>query len=236
MRHSILRYLKPLLSGGLLGLGFGFCVCAHAGPTLSPEQVADLYLRTFINHDTQSAGALNDYLRPRYEGRDVVHVEVLPELGDRIVAKTVETFAANPQDKQPLTPELQIALTGALRAQVAAVKRSRCQAVGSDMVQNQATNSRVARVGYVCKIPAIDVKAPDVDALANAESRASLLAQSLRDFTDAARNAPLDREIRGQFDLFAEEAGTPYWVGASPETLLGLIMEALHPEALKYMF
>jgi hypothetical protein len=234
MPNRALQTLKILCS--ILLLCLGGTRAAAADEPLTPEAVTDLYLRVFINQEVSSAHALNDYLRPRYQQRDALDVEALMKMHEEIIAGAQVAFAQNPS-ALPFTPELRVAFTAALRAQLAAVKRSACQATAHERLTAEGeAGGFLARVRYTCLVPAIEATLPELSGAKDAEYRVALLAQALRDYADAARGAPVTREISGEFTLHAEKGETPRWAGASPESPLELVMAAVYPEAMEHIF
>jgi hypothetical protein len=230
-RFRLARCLVALV----VALGCAWPALSQAAP-LQPEEVAGLYFRAFVNADVESARKLNDYLRGQYPDRDVLNVERLTTLGDQIVLRSMAAFAQNPP-VEPFTPELQTALMIYLRAEMAALARSDCQAGAGTLQANESIpGALIVRLPFTCRIPNIKLPPPDMTAATTPEARARLIARALREFADAMHKAPVEREISGSLELNAHNKDNPYWENLAPGALLEYILTALHPSELDQLF
>ncbi|MDR3351961.1 MAG: hypothetical protein LBO00_02920 [Zoogloeaceae bacterium] len=236
MRASLVNLARRLVLLSLV-LGGLFSPALAQDAALLPEEVANLYLRSFVNVDVESARKLNDYLRGQYPGRDVLNVAQLTGIGDQIIIRSMTAFAQEPP-VEPYTQELQTAFMIYLRAQMDALQRSDCRARAGTGPRAHAEipEALAATVPFTCKIPNVTVRPPDMTAATTPEARSRLLARALREFAEAMRNAPVERELSGEIDLTARDKTRPYWENHAPGALLERILSILHPPELDQLF
>ncbi len=216
-------FVEALLLGGALSIN------VHAAEDLKPEQVTDLYLKTFINNDVESAKKLNDYLRPAFDNKDALNIAMLEKMGDTIQENMTEEFMRRGAGKT--VPELKPAMADFAKALQGAIRRSQCHAVSSTQAQNEyVENSTIATVQYVCKIPNAKIRKADFDMLEKGKkSDAKKMTRILRDATTELKTAPVNKEVRGQYRLYDSEGKKTYWHSGAPGDLLDPIMEGLQP-------
>jgi hypothetical protein len=218
---QLARMLASLLLLGALG------ATACAKDALSPEQALDLYLKTFINKDLQSAAALNDYLEPAYKG-PAVEIERVGKMDEYVLELLTKGFMQEGPGRT--FPELKQSASDYFKAMQAALRRSKCRATESALEDNEwVENSRIAQVRFVCNIPSVQFDASALELpkkLKKADQQK--LQQAFSRLTEQLNNAPLGKEVTDTFRLYETKVdGKSYWHNGSPGDLLDVVMGGL---------
>lgn len=225
MRHLL---LFPLAAA----LGLSSPVSA-AAQVRTPEEVADLYLRMFVNTDVAAAQALNAYLKPAYDGREPFDVAAMRQaIADKPAADRARAQAAaeteGPDGQREAYAEGVLAMG---RLMDAVLAHARCKATGSDIAPNEATRALdersreddIATVAFRCQVPEVGQAA--ADALAGDDAIA------LRKATDAQR-ALIESgqarmlEVEGRQNLY-RSTGSPIWLTGSTDEWMAPVLQTL---------
>lgn len=212
MKNLLRHILSPLLLGSAL-----LALPAHADD-LTPEQVADLYLKTLIGVDLESAQKINDYLREDQNGEDALNLETLKNIRSFSIDGMTEGFMdAGPGSDMPgLKPHA----LEFFAAMYDALHRAQCTVGKSTQTKSTAT------VHYTCTVPNLDpATKSELGALANDDSSEEAIKTFLTKGTAAYQNAPLTRTVEGEFSLQASPHGK--WHSDAPFRALDPIADAL---------
>ena len=193
---------------------------AGAAPVtpLTPEQTFDLYARVMFEDDAAAARALNDALRPAFDGQDPI------ELNKGAFASAL----AAPLQRLLNAAGSDAAGSDALPAVVAAnLGNTRCRAQRSTIRGNDAApDSTIASVAFSCQVTALDSLRPLFETSLKANTPAGLK-RFMDAYVAAIGNGPR-RELHASVDLYpAKDNG--YWYSGNLETLVAPVVDALLP-------
>jgi hypothetical protein len=209
---------RHVLAATSLLLCMPLLAAAAAPAPLTPEQTFDLYARVMLEDDAAAARALNDSLRPAFDGQDSLEFNKGAFAG-ALAAPLQGLLAAAGSDNARIE---------AMPAVVAAnLGKTRCRAQSSTLRDNDAVDgAKVATVDFTCQVTVLDSLRPLFDA-----SVADNTPAGLKRFTDAyvaAVSSGPRREVRGSVDLYpAKDNG--YWYSGNLDALVAPVVEALLP-------
>ncbi|EEZ4383532.1 hypothetical protein DDM35_003242 [Escherichia coli] len=197
-----------LLFAGLIGLS---SICN--AKQLTPEQVTNLYLHTFINGNSASANTLYNAIKAEFPGyADTVSRATVEDLPQDIAAVLIDGQWGNfldtisDADQKKLEP----ASHQFFAAVVTALMRSDCHATHSEKDDNASfAGQYVVAVQFSCTVPAIQPDMTKLVKLAAAETPdISALEKMLRQYSASLAKAPMNKTIHGQFKLMHMEQKT----------------------------
>ena len=203
----------------------------------TPEQVADLSIRTFVNRDMDAAAQLNDYLKPAFSGGEAFSMAELRKFAadkPREDEANAKRIAADAPAAQRAT--LQRAFLAYFQGMDRAVAGARCRATGSSLAPNEtalrydpkATQAKVAKVRYQCDIPATDPAVEKAIAQAVAAQDGKKLLDATTRFKAAMTQPVQWKTVTGAAALY-RDLGLPgdRWNTGSPEDWTTAILEGL---------
>ncbi|SDV48292.1 hypothetical protein [Chitinasiproducens palmae] len=219
--------LAALLGAACLALTPG-ARAANPDGALTPEQTANLYMKALVNADMVSARAINERLRDAYAGKDALDTGALAALDARMARMMGERMlAAVPASERA---GLKGPVQDMAERFVAASRRSRCQALSSQ-IREQATNPRVvATVRYTCMVP--DLRAALHAAGVNGDTKPSdgrQYADMVRRSAQAFDAAPVSHRVEGSLELFGDPSRR-YWASAEPDAPVKTVLGAMSAE------
>lgn len=131
------------------------------------EEMAALYIKTFINFDTGSVRKINDRLRSLHDGgQDSISVKVIESIEPENIADTAATLK---QEAKVKNAKLHSAIDSFSHSLWGALKRSRCSVTGSVVNPSPSVSGDlVAAVKYECLVPDLD---PGLAALTKAHGK-----------------------------------------------------------------
>lgn len=131
------------------------------------EDMATLYIKTFINFDTGAVKQINNRLRSLYDGgEDSISVKSIESIEPENIADTAATLK---QQAKVKNARLYSAIDGFSHSLWGAVKRSRCSVTGSVVSPSPSVSGDlVASVKYECLVPDLD---PGLAALTKAHGK-----------------------------------------------------------------
>ncbi|RWJ04842.1 MAG: hypothetical protein EOR25_29725 [Mesorhizobium sp.] len=217
-----------LLRAGITLAALSGLVCAGtttfaADRTLTPEQTANLYLRTFINGDFASAIELDHLLSPEFPVGNMVDLNAFVSIIDASMA-----WVTSPPDQRRTLTE---ALAEFRSVLIGSVQRSQCSATNSKVVPNAKVKGHfIATVSYECLVP--DISGASAEAGDWTNMRADLKAGKLtagvyHTISQAFRTAPLTCRISGSMNLYASPDKKLWWTSDTPKDTWALILEAM---------
>lgn len=198
----------------------------------SPEQVADLYLRLFVNQDLQALEQLNAYLAPAYGGEHpfdgAALSQAIAEQQAQEEAQADEAVAAMPKAEQE---KAKSALLAAIRVVGSAIVHSRCKAVSSEIHPNEVTRAMgeeyadddIATVTYRCKVPTLDPQLLGATAGSDAMPEQQEL-QRQRQAIEQGAGAFV--EVEGSQDLY-RGSKSGIWLTGATDAWLQPVMDSL---------
>ncbi|KAF1014016.1 MAG: hypothetical protein GAK31_03039 [Stenotrophomonas maltophilia] len=191
---------------------------AAAPATLSPEQAFDLYARTLLEDNAAATRALNDALKPAFEGQDAV--TPTPGALAKALAEPWQTVLAGTGAKVDATA------TEALYAKV--LRDSKCRATQSVIEDNAyVEDQKLARITFRCQVPDLGTVRPLFAASVAPDASAAVRRQFTAAYTQALqRGARVP--VGGTFTLYpAKDNG--YWYSGNADDLVGTVAGALAP-------
>ncbi len=213
---------KYLIACSLLALGLGTVPSAQAAdaPKLTPEQTYDLYAKTMINGDAESAKKLNDALRPAAGGKDTIDFASANAMIASGKEQMVEGLSAAmpPKSQEALKPLVQEMATLMLETP----RRARCAATGSNVLAGKTPGEpKIATVKFHCDVA-------DLNTLIGAQSELGQLAgqfsdektskASLEKIIATLKAVPITKKVDGTVSLISAKGGP--WMLADVEGLL----------------
>lgn len=221
-----------VLLAGLLAMAPMPLLAAAPAPPSSPEQVADLYLRLFVNQDLQALEQLNAYLAPAYSGQHPFDAEALShaiaEQQAQEEAQADDAVAGLPKAEQE---PVKSALLASIRVVGSAIVHSQCRALSSEIHPNDVTRAMgedyadddIATVTYRCRVPVLD---PQL-LVASAAAGDLPTAQDLRRQQQAIdQGAGSFQEVEGEQDLY-RDSKTRIWLTGATDAWLQPVMDTL---------
>ncbi|WP_241294003.1 hypothetical protein [Burkholderia stabilis] len=217
----------PFVRAALLPLLIATSV-AQAAP-LTPEQTVDLYIGAFVNGDVSKARAFNDAVRPGYDGKDALDVDVLSSLGESMRKEMAEGLLA------PMPPKVSAALRPSAESMAAAyqraLQRSACKTTGASQRPNSAIEGQtVATVEFACRVPdagpgakALQVKLGN-GRLKNDAARIAAFKAIFSGMAQVLDAAPVTHPVTGKIDVYSLDGG---WTTGSPQDVLTPVLDAL---------
>lgn len=194
MKHS----LKIALPSLMLSIAFS----SHAADSLKPTAVADLYIRTLVNHDEQANSKLNDYLRPDRlrSGRSADYASAAD------LKAADKAFPGEIADMAPLFPQ---AVRGSLKAPLIelmttvqkARQSSQCKAVSAGEAQKDANGVLTTEVAFSCTlVKTSETWANGIHRIAQSNCDATQCTSELKKL-QATYAAPASFEYKGTFAI-----------------------------------
>jgi hypothetical protein len=214
---------------GVLSLCLGMLpgARAFAQNELPPTQVLNLYLKALINQDIRSATEINDYMRPLV-GQNVFNLQAMMEMKNDGAPTDVVAIAKS--GTPAATPEQTEHERLFIKALMAAVRRSSCQVVGSEVTRDAATGAQTADVEYVCLIPDAHISSA-LNAFENDAASDAAKTAIMGGIVEKLNTAPTKKEIFGALQLQETKAdGKSYWRPVSVEDTLNLVLGSLLTE------
>jgi hypothetical protein len=166
----------------------------------TPEQVAELYYRAWLNYDRAAAVQLNTALRPETGGRDLVDLGMIADP----VAWQLRRIASLSARGDPSAPEIRRLMAKFI---IAGSKRVRCRAVGSEIGARPAGERFRATVKLECAVP--DAVAGLRQTKEHEQGRSNMVNPSprlLKGVIEAFERAPLTRRVSTEMDVTAGSA------------------------------
>jgi hypothetical protein len=191
---------------------------ASAAAPVSPTDVADLFLKVAIHNDLDSAGALNDYIRPVSEGQATFNLDAIRKRHDTTVEATAELFTAT-FGKETAQ---QVA-----HAMVDTIEKSQCRAITS--TTTPSATSAIATVQYHCLVADIaGLKRHVAEVVAAEKDQTKAIAVLASAMLDSLRTVKIDRPVDGKLELVGRNAprtGEMIWSGDAslPDTILNTL-------------
>ena len=152
----------------------------------TPEQVAELYMRAFVNRDMEAAVQLNEYLKPFYDGHEAYRLADLRKFATNKPKEDEErakSIAADAPTAQRAT--LERAFLNFFQGVDQAVVSAKCRTIGAKIGPDERAlrwnperkSAKAATVEFQCKIPALDPAiAKSITEAVAAENSSKLLA------------------------------------------------------------
>lgn len=192
---------------------------ASAAPaSLTPEQTYDLYARMLLEDDATAARALNDALRPAFDGKDALTHE--PGAFAKALAAPLQGL---------LTAAGGDAATReAMPAVVAAnLAKTQCRAQRSALRDNDAVEgSTVATVEVTCQVTALDSLRPLFDTTMQ-ENDAAAMKHFMDTYVTALRSGPR-KTVQASVTLYSGK-DNGYWYSGNLDSLVAPVVDALMP-------
>ncbi|MDR0481454.1 MAG: hypothetical protein LBG66_06170 [Gallionellaceae bacterium] len=209
--------MKRIFSAGALIL---FAGIAHAadpiGSSKTPQQVADLYMSTMMGN-ADDAKALNDYLRPEYEGKDAFEVKSIAGMMDNMTKQVAVAMKNELGASDDATND---AIPGFAQAAVDAIKRSACHSTGATVKPNEYKEGDfIAEGEYECHVP--DLKKALAPQIASSDGKVT--AAGLTAMTTTINATPADKILNGKFALYS--SAQHLWETGSPDEVLDAVID-----------
>ncbi|HEX7802007.1 MAG TPA: hypothetical protein VF471_04550 [Pseudoxanthomonas sp.] len=227
---------QQIFAAALLMSVAAFCHAAPAATVLTPEQAADLYLRTFVNRDLDAARVLNDYLKPAYDNQNALDLEALAKFAadkpaqDR--AQVQEIVAAAPEANRAVLAEASLNYFQGLDH---AIVGAACRATGSEIRPNETTramggdknkNDVIATVTYRCEIPQIDEPLQQEIAVAMKAEDVAAMRVATGKLKQALLRPASTRTVVGKQDLY-RHTGNSVWLSGAFDEWVDPVLEGL---------
>lgn len=208
---------------------------ALAAPAaLTPEQVAELYLRVALAHDGEAGKRLNDYLKPAFGGEDALDLAALAA-APKALDDSYATFADSILGSLPKVDPAQAkpAIVAAMKSQSNAVAKAQCKGVSNQQRPNETQPGQtIATVTYRCQVPALNGGLEQM--MADKGDPASMSTQALLEGFAAYRKAldqpAAQRTVEGRIDLYGGD-GKPWMTGSFAEAIDVVTDGMLNPSA-----
>ncbi|MDR3323090.1 MAG: hypothetical protein LBS89_02680 [Zoogloeaceae bacterium] len=207
-----------------------FCVALVAGiapgraQTLTPEAVADLYLKAYVNNDLKSARQLNAYLRPflREGVEDPIDTETL-DIDPAQSAQYYFFYLEGQSGGNEQVTAMEKDIVAYYTARETGIRRSICAATGTEPGESE----ELLWVRYRCKMPRLTADRSAWPLLTHDLKKSAVpkITQMLREVAKELRQAPVDQEVDGALSLIrgSTQTGSVYW------TPIALPAEARYP-------
>lgn len=205
-------------------------------PALTPEQVTDLYIGTFVNRDMDQAAELLEYLKPAYSGKPAFDLQEYRKVA-AVTAEQHEQQASAMAAELPadLRAGGEKALLDYLSALDYAISHAKCKATGHTVEPNDVTRQMggeeskddvIAEVSYACEVPTVDEA---IVARLHAAGRANdvaKLGRAAADFRTAMQSSSRWTNVTGKGSLYRHGlAGV--WNNANPQGWMDPILAGL---------
>ncbi|WP_408953526.1 hypothetical protein [Lysobacter sp. Hz 25] len=196
---------------------------ASANAEMTPERVAELYLRLALRNDVEAGKRLNDYLQPAFDGKEALNIEYLatvPGLMQPMYEEYADTLLKSLPKVDPARAKP--AIVAAMLAQHAAVAGAECRALSREETANDAVeNQRIAKVAYRCKVPVLDQSIEQLLASENDDPKAvttDFLVDGFDRYRRSFETAAGTREIDGVLNLYGGN-GQPWLTGSYADVI-----------------
>ncbi|WP_363796906.1 hypothetical protein ABU614_16875 [Lysobacter firmicutimachus] len=219
---------------------FAFALAAFAAPALAapaaltPEQVAELYLRVALAHDAEAGKRLNDYLKPAFDGKDAFDLAALAA-APKTLDESYATFADSVLSSLPKADPAQAkpAIIAAMKSQANAVANAQCKGVSNQQRPNDVRPGQtIATVTYRCQVPAL--KGGLEQLMADKGDPSSMSTQALLEgfatYRKALEQPAARRTVEGRIDLYGGD-GQPWMTGSFAEAIDVVTDGMLNPPA-----
>jgi len=232
---SISRF-PQILTAGLLMLASAFCQAAPATPVPTPEQAADLYLRTFVNRDLEAARTLNEYLKPAYDNQNALDLDAMAKFAadkpaqDRMQVQ--EIVAAAPEANREALAEASLNYFQGLDH---AVVNAACRATGSEIHPNDTTREMggdknkddvIATVSYRCEVPQVGEQLKQEIATAMKAEDAAAMRIATGKLKQTLMQPAATTTVEGRQDLY-RHTGTTVWLSGAFDQWVDPVLEGL---------
>lgn len=200
---------------------------ASAALTLTPEQVADLYIRAFVNRDLDSARRLNEYLKPDFSGHDAYDLGELRKFAEekpkQDETRAREVAAGAPEAERPV---LASAFVNYFQGTDHVVANAKCKATASKLGPNDVQramggeafkDAEIAEVSFSCEIPELDADIEQEIAAAIAAEDSARLVKGTEIFKAAVMKPKKWRTVTGTHSLYRTRPDSPWSSGAVDE-------------------
>lgn len=232
---SVSRF-QQIFAAALLTSVAAFCHAAPAAPVLTPEQAADLYLRTFVNRDLDAARVLNDYLKPAYDDQDALDLDALAKfVADKPAqdrAQVQEIVSGAPEANRAALAEASLNYFQGLDH---AIVSAACRATGSEIRPNETTREMggdknkddvIATVSYRCEIAQVDEPLQqEIAAAMKAEDLAAMRVATVK-LKQALLQPAATMTVEGQQDLY-RHTGNSVWLSGAFDEWVDPVLEGL---------
>lgn len=195
--------MKQSLKIAIPALMLSIAFSSHAAETLAPTAVADLYIRTLVNHDEQAIKQLNDYLRPDRvrSGRSADYANAADlKAADKAFPGEIADMAL------PLFPEavrgsLKEPLIDLMSAVQKARQSSQCKAVSASETEKDENGILTTQVAFECTLVKVnETWANGIHRIAKSDCNASQCTSELKKL-QAAYAAPASFTYKGTFAI-----------------------------------
>lgn len=223
-RFLVARLLLLACASGMSILSSG---AASAASTLTPEQVADLYIQTFVNRDLDSARRLNEYLKPEFSGGDAYDLGELRKFAEekpqQDEARARDVAAEAPEAERPV---LASAFLNYFQGTDHAVANAKCKATASKLRPNDVQramgdeafkDAEIAEVSFSCEIPDLDAGIEQEILAAVAAQDSARLVKGTETFKAEVMKPKKLQTVTGTHNLFRTRPDSPWSSGAVDE-------------------
>lgn len=197
-------------------------------PTLTPEQVAELYIRLALRQDVDAAKRLNNFLRPEFGGKDGLELE--PLLDAKAQLKThSETAADELLQSMPKVDAKRAkpAIVAAILRQQTAAASAQCRALSHSLRTNEyVKGQQIASVRYECRILALPAS---LDSLMSKQGEpdtigTDALLKGLAQFQKGF-DAGQTRVVEGSLDLYGNPGKT--WLTGNFSSVIDVVYDGM---------
>ena len=198
---------------------------ALAEDLLTLKQVADLYLKVFINYDIAGTRVLNNYYQDP-SAADPAHT-FNPDAAGKVpeMVKEIHVSAFQGMFDPVIWPQLKPDAEQLATALVKAQRRAQCNVTGSRISTNEG--QRVANIRFVCAVTDTRPLGKLIRQFDANTGNAKFLARFLPRFSEALKSTAV-RTVRGSMGLReSEKEGQKRWINDSPVALADTVHDAL---------
>ncbi|MDR5810886.1 hypothetical protein [Caballeronia sp. LZ019] len=203
------------------------CAGAHA-ETLTPEQVADVYLQMIVKQDDESFSRYADYMT---EGRQATDQQNADLAAAREAPRKMLDSMIDAARRSNKPREVTDAYIEVLRKMSDAIHRSECQVTGRDPNTTEESAQTMISMHYACKvvdIGSIMKSVPGPKKTRNAAKSNQAVVEYSQTLASRIGGAAVDKEIEGDL-LMMHSAEIDRWIGA-PDAVFDNIRTAMLAE------
>ena len=199
------------------------------------EEIATLYISSFVNLDTGAVRQLNDRLRPLYDaGEDAVDAKEIEAMEPANIAGTADRLK---EDAQVKNARLHSAIDGFSQSLWGALKRSKCFVTGSTVKHNEYSKGMITVVKYECLVSDVSPRVATITKIHGKfdPNKSGRSVDYFNQLANAYNTAPLTQRFCSSFNLYSTSNPDLWYTGGPGDvtnTVLTWLVLAYRPRTL----
>ena len=240
--HQTFQPLGRQLGALALLVASGFAPASwavDASNTLKPEEVAALFIKTFVNDDGAAGKALNHYLKPEFDGKDAYEPAMLGNL-QKLGREQWERYLPQMLKENPSKmkrDDLSAGLRAMFMASQWQAKHARCEVGKATISPNkemrnvpQYPQADLAEVAYSCSVPVATQATADHVKQLIAGKNGRAFRQAAESYLTEIKSGAQSQSASGSKSLYNTRTPGSIWHSGGPDEWLEPVQSlSLHP-------